>query len=571
MRSRVAVIALVLVCGGLLFSYLFRSGQRDADASSVVSTRSEADAQAESLSATNAANVRVEDDPQDIGPVTPPHAGCSLSIVCHNESGARVEGVQYWVHADGKAVRAHSQVDPAADSVWLDGAHSTGTLAIRARGYADLLLALPVCPSPVLTLRLTAECSLAGVVTQPSGDRVAGLTLVALPMPTQLTPKLVNLQSPAATCAGILVCTSDAQGRFAFQGAQAQRPYAIYGGGAGLMLAKGYTQVKAPRDDLNLVVVPVYAALVTVSDASGVPVSIRSDSGVTLEFYIEDRRFSPMAARSFEAVLAGLPPEFLEPAPNEFLALVTGDANDASAGPCQLAIVAPGYSPQQLSFRAPRLNAELARIPFVLPATTAAFGAVQVRFVRERLGGTPQPSEVTAWPSGRVRLESTQGDVLKYRHTGVTNSLRIERVPTGTYSLRFEADVGGFRYPAVNEPGLRVEVTSQPALVDIPLTDTGVIELKVVDGRSGEDYTGPLSLMVSQAENATDSPDSGTVLGLFPASFEYPPYQVPVAGPGTYKLVIGFPQRDPKLHPHATDLVNVEAGSTTRHLITVLP
>ena len=144
-------------------------------------------------------------------------------------------------------------------------------------------------------------------------------------------------------------------------------------------------------------------------------------------------------------------------------------------------------------------------------------------------------------------------------------------MPTGTYSLRFEADVGGFRYPAVNEPGLRVEVTSQPALVDIPLTDTGVIELKVVDGRSGEDYTGPLSLMVSQAENATDSPDSGTVLGLFPASFEYPPYQVPVAGPGTYKLVIGFPQRDPKLHPHATDLVNVEAGGTTRHLISVLP
>jgi hypothetical protein len=33
----------------------------------------------------------------------------------------------------------------------------------------------------------------------------------------------------------------------------------------------------------------------------------------------------------------------------------------------------------------------------------------------------------------------------------------------------------------------------------------------------------------------------------------------------------GFPQRDPKLHPHATDLVNVEAGGTTRHLITVLP
>lgn len=60
MRSRVTVIGLGLLLGGIIFGYLTRSGQQDADASKVALTRDEADTQAVSLSATNAADARVE-------------------------------------------------------------------------------------------------------------------------------------------------------------------------------------------------------------------------------------------------------------------------------------------------------------------------------------------------------------------------------------------------------------------------------------------------------------------------------------------------------------------------------
>jgi hypothetical protein len=60
MRSRVTVIGLGLLLGGIIFGYLTRSGQQDADARKVALTRDEADTQAVSLSATNAADARVE-------------------------------------------------------------------------------------------------------------------------------------------------------------------------------------------------------------------------------------------------------------------------------------------------------------------------------------------------------------------------------------------------------------------------------------------------------------------------------------------------------------------------------
>jgi len=43
MRSRVTVIGLGLLLGGIIFGCLTRSGQQDADASKVALTRDEAD------------------------------------------------------------------------------------------------------------------------------------------------------------------------------------------------------------------------------------------------------------------------------------------------------------------------------------------------------------------------------------------------------------------------------------------------------------------------------------------------------------------------------------------------
>lgn len=332
-----------------------------------------------------------------------------------------------------------------------------------------------------------------------------------------------------------------------------------------MILAEANLRVVAPRQDLSWRAEPVFAGLATVRGASGDPVSIQPGKGVGLEFGILSGGFQPMAGRNFDAVLAGLAADALETQPNELLALVVGAGRGDSAGPCRIVINAPGFETFQREFMLDRVHVPLATIDCVLTPTATAFGSLTVRMVSP---SSTQDSE--AWPAGLVRLSSNFGEPIQYRHPGGSAECTFERVPAGQYAVSFQSDVGGFRFPPRGEKQLDVLVSTAGSTIEIPLTGLAYIDLDATAGE-GKEYRGPLDLMIWRWVSPPGNGAARQVAGMFPCSFEGPPYSIPIAEPGSYGLKITWPERDPKLHPKAGDTLEVVVGERARHVISVLP
>jgi|GEM_PF-6370859 len=495
-----------------------------------------------------------------------PDLRCTIAIRCEGEDGRSLSGAKYWLLRERAEAVAPLESSDSGDVLSLPSIVEGDIIAVRLAGFADAILPLAKCSDRTLLARMVSESALSGQVSTADGNPLRDFTLVAWPRQIPFKSGLLNLEDPSQWPAGVLTCKTTSDGRFAFVGARARCVYSIYGGGSGSILAQANIRVVAPREDLTWRAESLFAALVMVTELSGAPMLIQPGRGIGFEFGVLSADHQPMIGRDFDAVLAGLPASALVTERNHLLALVVGAGDGDSAGPCRVSIQAPGYESFQREFMTDKVRLPLNTVNCVLVPTATEFGSLTVRFTSSH--AAPAGGR---WPGGLLRLAGSTGDAILYRHPGGDSAEVIcDRVPAGQYALTFQADIGAFKVPAVGLPPLQISISAGGALIDIPLPGLGWIDLDVVADK-GTDYFGPLDLMTWRTADAPPDNGARVAIGLFPCSFNGPPYSIPIAEAGTYGLRVTWPERDSTVHAKGGDMVEVRIGERVRHLVSVLP
>lgn len=555
------VLALGLAIAAILALFQFRSDGETA----VIPSPSVVKGEGDSMTGLAAAERSIDERAPGTNP--PPvsvdsNDACVVLVRCEDELGNRIASPVYSLDAGARSEHLECSASDREDELRIDAPVQAVRLGVRAAGFADASVPLPSCPDALVSVRLVKECRLEGRVVRSDGTPPAPCTLVAWPIGVELQPERVDL---AFLPSRVLVCQSDADGRFVFRGARGREAYTILGGGSGWMLAERAVRTAAPREDLVLSLDPAYAARVVVHGTDGAPLSLEPGRGASFEFGVLDANLKPMSGRRFEAVLAGLSPEVLRAPSNELFAIVTGRSGGDAAGPCRFSVEAPGYARAEREFTATALHLPLPEVRFDLTPTASQFGSLTVKFVAGE--SAPAPDR---WPSGRLLLTNAAGDATRFRHDGRTSVFEIERLPAGQYSITYESDVGKLRVPAPGAVAVKVNVADGPNSVTFPMSALGWIDFEVVKDR-GEPYLGALNVMIGRLATDPAAASRGVVHGMFPCTFEGPPYSVPVSGASTYVVTILSPRRDENLHAAAGDRVEVAVGARVHHLISVKP
>lgn len=511
----------------------------------------------------HAASLELANSQQPRSAVGDPGAAvCTFEVQLSSTVSFSISAVSFDLVFDDHLESLHSEIRGARVFLATRRPLAGSVMLVRSQGFCDTSVALDACPKSPVQVVLVPEVALAGRVDRTDGTPIGVFTLVAWPAGQHFEPLAFDPVRHERNPRGVLTCRCEPDGTFAFRGAQSTL-YRIYGGGDGWVLAERSAFVTAPREGWNAKSQPLFAALAEFRDANGDPVSISPERGVVLQFGSSNPQVQPMAGRAFEAVLAGLAPKFLDVQAHQWLALVTGPVALQSTAPWRLELEVPGYAPFTREFIATRLDIPPSTIDCRLARTAEGFGTVEVQLV-----GGPSLEPGDRLPAGIIRLLGADGTAYSKRHPGVVASTRLEGVPWGTYRVTFRSELGGAVLPPPQNAPIEVRVGAEVARVEIRMETTAILDLDLVD-QSGAEYRGPLEIRLMRSTGDGGSAASTPAMGMFPVSFEAPPYSVSLASGGDWLLAFGWPRPDTVVHPSPYESIQVTAGAHTRHTIAV--
>ncbi len=234
-----------------------------------------------------------------------------------------------------------------------------GWLAARHAGHAQGLITLPEVLPKTLTIQLGEGATITGVVTHSDGSAISsGVAVVALPV--NRIPKISSLAELARVLPDLFVAYTDEFGSFTINGLEAQRDYELVAGEAG-WLSSERTVAKPGGSDVELEVMPVYGACVSLVDADGGPLEVsptlrRHDGFVS-------RHLDPTAdtpnQRGLNLALAGIDPAEVKQGPRQHVLLFTSRQDRASLLSMSVRLNPPGYQSLETAIPLPRCYGKL--------------------------------------------------------------------------------------------------------------------------------------------------------------------------------------------------------------------
>ncbi len=409
-----------------------------------------------------------------------------------------------------------------------------------------------------IRLILARQSEIRGVLLleggQPAGE---GLHAIAL-RGGQRDRWKETMAGPAEGAWRGLSAISDAQGRFEIPVEDADRTYSVTAGGRGLMPKDEIRQVHPDDTDVEIVLHPVFAAVIRLVNEDGEQALRVSDrlwrpGGVSVRCKNLEYKRKALIPNSIEAQLAGVDTSLFDVAGGwlSHATVCTVDREVDVVGPFEMTIDLPGYESTTFEYLAFPLSQGLHQVSIPLRPIAEGWGALQVKFSSAPAGGFLATSPIL--PVGFLRLVGGGGRKLEFAvENFAAPDLEFAEIPWGRYEASIVSPNGLGRLLIGGMPSVSIEIGADPELLHVDPSNLGAIEVRF-SGDAGANFGEKFQAMISMSQGG-----AGTVVG-----FRDPPYLIQGLEPGSYQINLYKPFRWRPERTEDAEIV-VTAGQVAR-------
>jgi hypothetical protein len=340
---------------------------------------------------------------------------------------------------------------------------------------------------------------------------VAGVRVLAIPAAERATSSAV-LRALSGDSAVPLV-KSGQDGRFIMKGLESGQSYTIMAGGNGFGSKAPTYQVPAVTrttgGDIELAVLPVYAAVVTCVDEAGEPLRYAPEllcHPPACTAVAPGTETSAAPAHGPMPALFGIPEQFLDlQTVNPRLILYRSKQDSDSIGPVRVYLGLPGYEPLDAEFTIPRLRTELTLITVRVARLATDFSNVTID-----ISGLPKSG--VAWDvrksqgcaAGALEFRNSDGKGFDIPVWSADEStVRVKGIPYGNYNICFSSAYGYHRGQSIHVRLEHPEENFSISCLPEDSADMGGLLIEVKDSK-GADYQGPVAVQLRKGrENRT--------------------------------------------------------------------
>lgn len=400
-------------------------------------------------------------------------------------------------------------------------------LAIMAEGFISTEVAIaPPFPDQV-DVHLARGAAISGFVLDTEGlPAREGMTVMAVSPLYYFDDRALGLTLSGSPL--IPLTYTDTNGQFMLSGLNPDLHYRLFAAGHGLVAFDEKLTAMPGTVDVELTARPVYGVLVCPRDEFGNPPKAARLEGQLDSATSEAQHAHILHASKWTPRLLGVDrvTEAQAPYYDRYLFFTTErDLGDSI--PIRYRLRIPGYEPVDAELNALRLADRVPVQQQLVKRTCAGFGKVTVVV-------TP-PSRVDALlravSSGRECRLLLREIVMGHRFEARLKDLApsgmelIDGVPYGDYAVTFVAPHSLFAYPDNNHAPVMVRIGPEPALLDVPISAFGTIELRILTA-DHHLYSGPVLGSHVRLDNSQ--------MDVF--YFSTPPYRIPLMPGAEYRM-----------------------------------
>lgn len=456
----------------------------------------------------------------------PAQAHIQLRVV--GSSGHPVAGADVQILSGG--VSRSIGLTSSSGQVELGTVAAGDTVIASGSGYCASGVVVPDPAVPLLTIELRACRRVEGRVTADCPDvQMSSLTVVAVPRILSHEDRIGLLLADPRV--GLAVPQAD--GSFQFDCLPTDQPVRITVGGPGWIDAEGPTQVRIGDPDVRLRIVPAYAVVVSLVDASGAPAAIPrvggEATGLAANSTSADTRFS--MANPWSRTLAGVP-DVPDDSGSPQQAFVLAGPCSAEAVNLDIRASYPGFEPVRLEALARRTDEGAGHCVVRLDPIAGAKGTVVLK--------TSSEPTTLDWhgEAGTLVLRDGHGELHLFIVDRFQDGVfRLTNLPSGSYEALFEwspvpasREAPNMRWtPLVIAPGGVVELH-----VDPPAWGSLAVE---VQDALGQPYFGALQVLIGTVSEGHHVAGGFSIEGAT-VGFRQGPYVIPVVPNGRYTVQV---------------------------------